>query len=64
MARFLLFSVLPLVLLGLFVFSVVGAIRLLREDSHPEKSFIELMRFSLMRLPLLKKLSGKRVLEE
>jgi hypothetical protein len=52
------------VLLGLFAFSVVGAIRLLREDSHPEKSFIELMRFSLMRLPLLKKLSGKRVLEE
>ena len=64
MARFLLFSVLPLVLLGLFAFSVVGAIRLLREDSHPEKSFIELMRFSLMRLPLLRKLSGKRELEK
>jgi hypothetical protein len=54
MARFLLLDVLPLMLAGLLAFCVVGAIRLLREESHPEKSFIELMQLSLRSLDFRK----------
>jgi hypothetical protein len=39
----------------------VGAIRLWREDSYPEKSFLELMQLSFLRLPLVRKI---RVREE
>jgi hypothetical protein len=58
MARFFFAVLLPLALLGLLAFSVVGAIRLMREDSHPEKSFLELMQLSFTSLPLARKMSS------
>jgi hypothetical protein len=42
--------VLPWLLIALLAISVVNAIRLLREDRYPDKSFIELVQFSLARL--------------
>jgi hypothetical protein len=54
--RFLLAVLLPLAVLGLLGYTLAGAIRLLREDTYPEKSFIELMQLSFMRLPLANKL--------
>ena len=51
--RFLLFPVLPLLLACALVYSVVHATLLFRQDSHPDKSFIELMQLSLTRLPLI-----------
>ena len=59
--RFLLVDLLPLALLVVLGWSVVGAIRLWREDSYPEKSFLELMQLSFLRLPLVRKI---RVREE
>ena len=56
--RFVFAVLIPLALVGLFTFSVVGAIRLLREDTHPEKSFIQLMGLSFMRLPLARKMDS------
>jgi hypothetical protein len=59
--RFFLVDLLPLALLVVLGFSVAGAIRLWREDSYPEKSFLELMQLSFLRLPLVRKI---RVREE
>ena len=59
--RFFLVDLLPLALLVVLGWSVVGAIRLWREDSYPEKSFLELMQLSFLRLPLVRKI---RVREE
>jgi len=56
LARFLFFVLLPLALAGLLAYSVVGAIRLSREESYPDKSFTELMLISFTRLPLARKL--------
>jgi hypothetical protein len=61
---FLLVVLLPLALIGLFAFSVAGAIRLWREDCYPEKSFLELMQLSFLRLPLVRKIRGREELEE
>jgi hypothetical protein len=60
MMRFFFFIFVPLVLAVLLGIMVVGAIHLLREDSHPEKSFIELMEFTFMSLPLVSRISRGR----
>jgi hypothetical protein len=60
MTRFFFFVLLPLTLAGLLVIMVVGAIHLFREDSHPDKSFIELMQLTFMRLPLVREICGER----
>jgi hypothetical protein len=52
MVRFLFLVLLPLAALGVLGYTVAGAIQLLREDAHPEKSFLELMQLSFTRLPL------------
>jgi hypothetical protein len=62
MTRFFFAVLLPLALLGLLGYSVAGAILLMREDSHPEMSFIELMRHTLMSLPLVRRISRGREL--
>jgi hypothetical protein len=49
-AGFLLVYVLPLVPIGLLVYSLVGAIRLMRSQEYPDKSFLELMRLSFLSL--------------
>jgi hypothetical protein len=59
LSLFLLVVLLPLALLVVLGFSVAGAIRLWREDSYPEKSFLELIQLSLLRLPVLRKMSGE-----
>ena len=59
--RFFLVDLLPLALLVVLGFSVAGAIRLWREESYPEKSFLELTQLSFLRLPLVRKI---RVREE
>jgi hypothetical protein len=51
-ARFFLTVVLPLVLLGVFGYTLAGAIYFLRQDTHPNESFLQLMLLSFMRLPL------------
>jgi hypothetical protein len=53
--RFFLVDLLPLALLVVLGISVAGAIRLWREESYPEKSFLELMQLSFLRLPLVRK---------
>jgi hypothetical protein len=59
--RFFLVVLLPLALLAVLGFSVAGAIRLWRAESYPEKSFLELIQQSFLRLPLVRKI---RVREE
>jgi hypothetical protein len=61
--RFLLVDLLPLALLAVLGFSVAGAIRLWRADSYPEKSFLELMQLSFLRLPLVRKIRVREELE-
>ena len=61
--RFLLVDLLPLALLAVLGFSVAGAIRLWRADSNPEKSFLELMQLSFLRLPLVRKIRVREELE-
>ncbi len=56
LTRFLFLTLLPLALIGLLAYSVVGAIRLMREETYPDKSFTELMLISFTRLPLTSKL--------
>jgi hypothetical protein len=58
MARFFFFIFVPLTLAGLLGIMVVGAIHLSRQDSHPEKSFIELMEFTFMCLPLVSRIGS------
>jgi hypothetical protein len=53
--KFFFVDILPWLVVILVLFSVVGAIRLTRQDSHPDKSFLELMQMSLFALPLLRK---------
>ncbi|MGD0546329.1 MAG: hypothetical protein ABR991_00695 [Terracidiphilus sp.] len=60
LVRFLLLDVLPIIVIALLAISIAGAIRLHREDTHPDKSFLELMQMALMSLPLLRKLHGER----
>lgn len=62
--HFFFVDLLPLALLVVLGFSVAGAIRLWREDSHPEKSFLELTQLSFLRLPLVRKMHGEREPEE
>jgi hypothetical protein len=47
---FLLTRVLPYVVLILAAISIVGAIRFIRLDTHPDKSFLELMQLTLVSL--------------
>jgi hypothetical protein len=54
--RFFFTVLLPLALLGLFGYTLVGAIRLLRQDTHPHESFLQLMQLSFMRLPLARRM--------
>lgn len=54
--RFFLVDLLPLALLVVLGFSVAGAIRLWREETYPEKSFLELIQLSFLRLPLVRKI--------
>ena len=63
MARFLFLYVLPITVIALIAFSVVGAIRLMREDNQPDKSFLELMQLSVTSLPLWRKIGGEKELE-
>jgi hypothetical protein len=62
--KFLFAYILPWFVVMVLAISVVGAIRLLREDSHPEKSFLELMRLSLFSLLLRGKFNVKDSEEE
>lgn len=65
MARFFFVEILPWLVVVVLAISVVGAIRLTRQDSHPDKSFLELMQLSLVGLARrLKNLRGKSELEE
>ncbi len=62
---FLLTRVLPYVVLVVVAVSIAGAIRLMRADSHPDKSFLELMPLSLALLAQrLKNLRGMSEPEE
>ena len=54
--RFFLRDLLPLALLGLFGYTLVGAIYFLRQDTHPNESFLQLMLLSFMRLPLARRM--------
>jgi hypothetical protein len=60
MTRFFFFVLLPLTLAGLLGIMVVGAIHLSRQDSHPEKSFIELMELTFISLPLVRRIDRGR----
>ncbi|MGO9775685.1 MAG: hypothetical protein ACLQGT_00830 [Terracidiphilus sp.] len=62
--HFFFVDLLPLALLIVLGFSVAGAIRLWREDSYPEKSFLELIQLGFLHLPLVRKIRGERVPEE
>jgi hypothetical protein len=62
--RFFLVALLPLALLVVLGFSVAGAIRLWREESYPEKSFLQLTQLSFLRLPLVRKIRREREPEE
>jgi hypothetical protein len=62
--RFFLVDLLPLALLAVLGFSVAGAIRLWRAESYPEKSFLELIQLSFLRLPLVRKISVWKEPEE
>lgn len=64
LAGFIFAVLLPLALATVFGFTLAGAIRLLRAESYPEKSFLELMQVSFTRLPELMKRSGAREWEE
>jgi hypothetical protein len=55
---------LPLALLVILGFSVAGAIRLWREDSYPEKSFLELIQLSFLHLPLVRKIRVRKEMQE
>jgi hypothetical protein len=59
-ARFFFFILVPLMLASLLAIMVAGAIHLLRRGNHPEKSFIELMELTFVRLPLIRKIAGGR----
>ena len=54
--RFFFTVLLPLALLALFGYTLVGAIYFLRQDAHPNESFLQLMLLSFMRLPLARKM--------
>ncbi|MFZ1083893.1 MAG: hypothetical protein WAN35_02875 [Terracidiphilus sp.] len=58
LTRFILTDFLPWLVVTLVVISIVGAIRLTRLDSHPEKSFLQLMKVSLLSLLLRGKFGG------
>jgi hypothetical protein len=60
LTRFFFFVLLPLTLAGLLGIMVVGAIHLSRQDSHPEKSFIELMELTFISLPLVRRIGRSR----
>jgi hypothetical protein len=62
--RFFLVDLLPLALLAVLGFSVAGAVRLWREESYPEKSFLQLTQLSFLRLPLVRKIRIRKELEE
>jgi hypothetical protein len=53
---------LPLALLGLFGYTLAGAIYFLRQDTHPNESFLSLMLISFMRLPLARRLRRDAVI--
>jgi len=52
--RFLLLSVLPIALACTLVYSIAGGIVYYRADTHPNKSFIELMQLSLKHPPFFR----------
>jgi hypothetical protein len=56
LVRFSLTVLLPLALLGIFLYTLAGAIYFLRQDTHPNESFLQLMFLSFMRLPLARKM--------
>jgi hypothetical protein len=60
--HFFLTVLLPLALLALFVYTLAGAIYFLRQDTHPNESFLQLMLLSFMRLPLARKLRRDAVI--
>jgi hypothetical protein len=54
--RFFFTVLLPLALLGLFGYTLVGAIGLSRQGTYPDESFLQLMQLSFMRLPLARRM--------
>jgi len=58
-AKFFFAYILPWLVAIVLAISVVGAIRLLREDIYPEKSFLQLMKVSLLSLLLRGRFSAK-----
>jgi hypothetical protein len=54
--RFFFKDLLPLALLGLFCYTLVGAIYFLHQGIHPDESFLQLMLLSFMRLPLARRM--------
>jgi hypothetical protein len=62
--KFFFTTILPWLVLVLAVISVTGAIYLTRQDSHPDKSFLELMKISLLSLLLRGKFGGKNEPED
>ena len=65
LTRFLFTDFLPWLAVFLVVISIVGAIRFTRLDTHPDKSFLELMQLSLVNLAQwLKNPRGTSELEE
>lgn len=59
-ASFFFLYILPFAAFLLIAICAIGAIRLVRQDSHPDKSFLELMQISLMRLPLLSRFEREK----
>ncbi|MGA2350050.1 MAG: hypothetical protein ABSF70_06435 [Terracidiphilus sp.] len=64
LVRLLLVDILPWVLLGCLAFSLVNAIRLSRQDTYPDKSFLELMQVSFMRIFFWRHRNDQRESEE
>jgi len=57
--KFFFTTILPWLVVVLVAISGVGAIRLARQDSHPDKSFLQLMELSFLRLVLLGQIGGE-----
>ncbi|MGA9070011.1 MAG: hypothetical protein WB424_07145 [Terracidiphilus sp.] len=56
--KFFFADILPWLVLLLLLLSAVGAVRLMRQETHPDKSFLELMKVSLLSLLLRGKFGG------
>jgi hypothetical protein len=57
MVGFVFAVLLPLAAVCILGLTVAGAIHLMREGTYPDKSFLELMPLSFLRLPLVRKLT-------